>query len=201
MDGNAMLTSTFLYIYSLESEAKEPYKHIVQNNLAFLKKNIIHKEGAYYYFDHEKKQPALTGQATANAWALLVFTEAADQLDNKEYKETAEHLAGYALKNLYDRNSGGFFTRNSNDLNYYAPHEAIDLSKQYEENAVFAYAMLRLYQQTNNAEYLEAGIKTVGYLINKSDGYDEMYYFLKAAKLVRDNNLLGMYETYCSWTA
>jgi uncharacterized protein YyaL (SSP411 family)/cytochrome c biogenesis protein CcdA len=194
MDGNAMLTSTFLYLYNLE--AKQEYKKLIENNLAFLQKNMISTEGAHYYFDEEKQKAFLTGQANANAWALLAFTEAADQLKNKDYQETAEQLADYSLDTLYDWDSGGFFNRNSDDVENYAPNERIDLSKPYEENAVFAYSMLRLYQITYNAEYLEAGVKTMGDLTGKSQGYDEMYYFFQALNLIRDNDLLSTYEKH-----
>ena len=71
----------------------------------------------------------------------------------------------YSLSTLYDWNSGGFFERNSGDIESYAPYEQVDLTKPYEENAVFSFAMLRLYLITGELAYLDSGLKTLGYLL------------------------------------
>src|SRR3989344_5565023 len=124
---------------------------------------------------------------------LLAFVEGYDVLGNEEYLQTAQKIADYSLNNLYDWNSGGFFERNSKDTEFYAPNERIDFTKPYEENAVFSYGMLRLYVLAGDLEYLESGLKTLGYLLNKGSGLDETYYTIKAFQLVKENNLL---ETY-----
>jgi len=69
----------------------------------------------------------------------------------------------------------------------------VDLSKPYEENAVFSHGMLRLYLITGELEYLESGLKTLGYLLTKGSRLDEAYYTVKAFQLVEENNLLEIY--------
>ncbi|MBC8500205.1 MAG: DUF255 domain-containing protein [Nanoarchaeota archaeon] len=191
MDSNSMMISTFLYLYS--AYGNEAYQDIAEKSLNFLKNNMIGSEGAYYYFDYDKKDAFLTGQAVSNSWAILAFLEGYDTLGEEDYLETARKVADYSLANLYDWNSGGFFERNSKDTEFYAPNERIDLSKPYGENAVYSYAMLKLYLETKELEYLESGLKTLGYLFDRISGVDETYYFIKASLLVKDNNLLSVY--------
>jgi uncharacterized protein len=191
IDSNSMMISTFLYLYDVYGDEK--YQAIAKKSLEFLQNNLIGEEGAYYYFDYEKEKPFLTGQSISNSWATLAFLDGYDRLKEQSYLTTAKEIADYSLNNLYDWNSGGFFERNSKDTEFYAPNEKIDLSKPYEENAVFSYGMLRLYLITGDLEYLESGLKTLGYLLNKGSGLDETYYTIKAFQLVEDNNLL---ETY-----
>ncbi|MCH8328865.1 MAG: DUF255 domain-containing protein [Nanoarchaeota archaeon] len=191
MDSNSMMITSFLYLYELYGD--QQYKEIAQKSLNFLQNKMIGKEGAYYYFDYEKNKAHLTGQIISNSWALLAFLDGYGVLKEKNYLETAVQIANYSLNNLYDWNSGGFFERNSKDKEFYAPNERIDLSKPYEENAVFSYGMLRLYSITGNLEYLEAGLKTLGYLLDMTSGLDETYYVIKASQLVKENTLVDVY--------
>jgi cytochrome c-type biogenesis protein len=193
IDANAMMTGTFLYLY--ESLGNKDYMAVAEKSLDFLQKNMVGNNGAYYYFDFDKNEPFLTGQTISNAWALLVFIDGYSVLGDKLYLSTAKHIAEYSLKNLYDWNSGVFFERNSKDDKHYAPAEQLDLSKPYQENAVYTYAMLRLHLLTEDLKYLEAGLKTLGHLLsNRPGGLDDIYYALKAAKLAGDNDLLNVYK-------
>jgi len=191
VDSNSMMISTFFYLHDLYGD--EEYKEVGKESLDFLQYNLVGVEGAYYYFDYEKEKPFLTGQAISNSWAILAFLDGYDSLEEQSYLETAEQIANYSLDNLYDWNSGGFFERNSKDVEFYAPNERVDLSKSYQENAVFSYGMLRLYLLTENLEYLESGLKTLGYLLTKDSGLDETYYAVKAFQLVEEKNLLKIY--------
>lgn len=191
IDSNSMMISTFLYLYDIDEN--ERYKEIARKSLDLLQDNLVGEEGAYYYFDYEKEKPFLTGQSISNSWSILAFLDGFDILNEESYLTTAKEIADYSLNNLYDWNAGGFFERNSKDTEFYAPNERVDLSKPYEENAVFSYGMLRLYLITGNLEYLESGLKTLGYLSNKGSGLDETYYTIKAFQLVKDYNLLEAY--------
>ncbi|MBI2107473.1 sulfite exporter TauE/SafE family protein, partial [Candidatus Woesearchaeota archaeon] len=191
IDSNSMMIGTFFYLYNLYGD--EEYKEIAKESLNFLQNNLVGEEGAYYYFDYEKEKPFLTGQAISNSWAILAFLDGYDSLKEQSYLKSAKELADYSLDNLYDWNAGGFFERNSKDTEFYAPNERIDLSKPYEENAVFSYGMLRLYLLTGNLEYLESGLKTLGYLLSKGSGLDETYHTIKSFQLVKKNNLLEIY--------
>ena len=134
--------------------------------------------------------PALDGQALANTGALLAFTEGFSTLGDGRYLQDAEKVAAFALDRLYDWRSGGFFERNSESVAVYRPAERISLAKHTEENALFAYGMLRLHLATGRPEYLEAGMKTLGAL--QPGGLDEGYFMAKAAGLAEP--LLERYE-------
>ncbi|TNF56492.1 hypothetical protein EP227_00670, partial [bacterium] len=192
MDANAMMISTLLYLYEVFGE--EDYETFSRKSLDFISAKMIGQEGAYYYYDYDKKKPSLTGQSISNAWALLVFLDGSRVLKETEYLDTAVQLARYSLDTLYDWESGGFFERNSRDSSLYAPYERIDLSKPYRENAVFAYAMLRLYLITGDLAYLESGMKTLGYLVTRGGKPDEMYYLMSASRLVAENDLIATYR-------
>jgi len=48
--------------------------------------------------------------------------------------------------------------------------------------------------KTEDLKYLDSGLKTLGFLLSSSPaGIDEMYYMIRASKLVRNNNLLTEY--------
>ncbi len=192
IDSNSMMIVAFLKLYNRTKD--ERHREIAKKSLDFLKDNMIGGEGAYYYFDYERKLAFLTGQATSNSWVLLAFVEGYESLGDKNYLSSAEKIAGYSLDNLYDWESGGFFNRNSKDTGYYAPNERVDLSKPYEENAVYSYSMLRLYLVKKDLRYLEAGLKTLGMLLQKSGGLDNTYFTMKASELVKDEKLLAIYQ-------
>ena len=191
MNANSMMISTFLYLYNVYGDKE--YEEIARKSLNFIRDRMISDWGAHYYYDYEKKRPFLTGQSVSNSWAMLTFLDGYTVLKERSYLETATRVAQYSLHNLYDWNSGGFFERNSQDVELYAPYERIDLSKPYQENAVFSYAMLRLYLITKDLAYLESGLKTLGYLMVRTGGPDEMYYAIKASKLADKNNLIDIY--------
>ncbi len=192
MDSNSMMVSALLYMHEFSGDRK--YKDAAVKTLNFLKQKMIGKEGAYYYFDYEKKKPYLTGQSISNSWAIMAFLDGYKYLREKRYLKVAGNIAEYSLKNLYDWNSGGFFERNSKDEGLYAPGEHISLFKPYRENAVFSYAMLRLYLITGELEYLESGLKTLGYLLGRSGNPDDAYYAVKASELADKNALLDRYK-------
>jgi uncharacterized protein YyaL (SSP411 family)/cytochrome c biogenesis protein CcdA len=193
MDANSMMINTLLYVHQILGNKE--YRDIEIKSLNFLQDKMISRRGAYYYYDYDKRKPFLTGQAVSNSWALLAFLNGYDVLGERRYLKTARRLAEYSIDNLYDWNSGGFFERNSKDGEFYAPYERIDLSKPYQENAVFSYSMLRLYLITKDLKYLENGLKTLGYLLTRNPGgLDEVYYVIKASNIVKANNLLTVYR-------
>ncbi len=193
IDANSMMISTLLCIFDVFGDRES--RDAAINSLEFIKREMIGREGAYYYFDYEKNRAFLTGQAISNAWALLAFLDAHDLLGDKAYLETSLTLAEYSLNNLYDWNSGAFFKRNTKDIDRFAPYEHVDLTKPYEINAVYSYAILRLYMMTEDLRYLDSGLKTLGFLLSiNPEGIDEMYYMIRASKLVRKKGLLAVYR-------
>jgi len=189
---NAEAILTYLYLW--EQTGAEEYKEMAEKSLDFFAQEMVTEEGAYHY-QKEDGYKGVRGNLLDNSYLLLAFTEGYEVLDDKKYLDTANEIAKYSLENLYDWHSGGFFERNSPDTQIYAPGENIDLSKPAEENGVIAYALLKLYEQTRNVEYLNAGIKTLGGKISEAGGLDRGYYIMKAAQFAAQSNLVSEYNT------
>tara|TARA_Y100000310_G_scaffold124700_1_gene123404 strand:- start:29483 stop:31873 length:2391 start_codon:yes stop_codon:yes gene_type:complete len=145
----------------------------------------INDNGAHHY-DNQ-----VQGNLLDNSNALLAFTLGHELLNVSAYLTKAKQLADYSINNLYDWKSGGFFERNSIDQDLYAPGENIVLTKPTEENGIIIYALLKLYQQTQDQKYLYAALNSFGYFIDQIPGLDRGYYFIKSAQLILENNWLA----------
>lgn len=187
---NSEAILTYLYLYQVSSDEK--YKEMSEKSLDFFQKEMITKNGAYHYEKDGKKE--VRGNLLDNSYLLLAFIEGYETLRKEKYLKTSEQLADYSLNTFYDWNSSGFFERNSPDIQLYAPGENILLSKPNEENGIIAYALLKLYRQTNDPIYLVTTIKTIGTKITSVDGIDRGYYFIKASQFILQNNLLEEYH-------
>jgi len=187
-DWNSDAIITYLYLW--ETTSNERYKEMAEKSLDFFSKEMVTDEGVYH-FVKEDGTKGVRGSILDNSYMLLAFVEGYENLGKEEYLETAQKIADYSLENLYDWNSGGFFERNSPDTHLYAPGENIDLSKPTEENGIIAYALLKLYTQTDNVEYLNGGIKTLGNKISEAGGLDRGYYIMKAAQFASQNDILS----------
>ena len=151
---------------------------------------MVTEKGAYQYLKPDGTK-GVTGSLLDNAYLLLAFVEGYDVLEKDSHLETAEQLADYSVDNLFDWYGGGFFERNSKDTDLYAPGEQLRLNKPSEENGVIAYALLKLYTQTNNPVYLYAAVTTIGNKFDSAGGLDRGYYYVKAAELINEQNLLA----------
>ncbi|PIN76114.1 hypothetical protein COV18_00680 [Candidatus Woesearchaeota archaeon CG10_big_fil_rev_8_21_14_0_10_37_12] len=189
---NAEAIVTYLYLW--QETGKYEYKEMAKKSLDFFSQHMVDEFGAYHYYKQDGSK-GVQGSLLDNAHLLLVFIEGHDLLEDGEYLQTARKIATYSLENLYDWNSGGFFERNSPDTELYAPGENIDLSKPTEENGVIAYALLKLYTQTGDVSYLNAGIKTLGSKISEAGGLDRGYYIMKAAQFASQSNLVAEYNS------
>lgn len=190
-DWNTDAILTYLYLWQTTNDEK--YKVMVEKTLDFFSRNMVSDTGAYHYFKIDQSK-GVTGSLLDNSYLMLAFIEGYEVLGNEEYLQTAKKIAEFSLENLYDWNSGGFFERNSEDTELYAPGGNIKLSKPMQENGVIAFALLKLYQQTDDPLYLNAGIKTIGNQLGSISGLDRSYYFVKAAQFVTQNNLLQEFE-------
>jgi len=191
-DWNSEAIITYLYLYEQTNNKK--YKEMASQSLDFYKNEMLSKDSGTYHYQSPDEIKGVRGSLLDNSYLLLAFVEGYETLHDSTYLTTAEELADYSLDNLYDWNSGGFFERNSPDKDLYAPGEQINLEKPTEENGIIAYALLKLYKQTNNPEYLNAALKTIGIKINNVGGLDSGYYYTKAAQFVIENNLLEEYN-------
>ena len=180
-NGEAILT--YLYIGETEMAGK---------SLDLFANEMIDYHGAYHYYKDGKK--SVQGNLLDNSYLLLAFVNGYEKLDQENYLVTAEIIADYLLNNLYDWHGGGFFERNSQNLELYAPGENILLDKPAEENGITAYALLKLYQITEKPIYLSSALKTIGVTMNYAGGLDRGYYHTQAAQFILINNLLDEYN-------
>jgi uncharacterized protein YyaL (SSP411 family)/cytochrome c biogenesis protein CcdA len=186
---NAEAILTYLYLYELSGE--DTYKQMAKNSLDFFAEEMVTESGAYHYEKDGEK--SVRGTLLDNSYLLLAFIEGYEVLGNQEYLDVSIQLADYALENLYDWNSSGFFERNSRDLDLYAPGENVLLKKPMEENGIISYALLKLYMNTKDPLYLNVGIKTIGVKIKSIGGLDSGYYFVKGSQYAIENNLIDVY--------
>ena len=187
-DWNSEAIITYLYLYNVTKDAK--YKEMATHSLDFFETNLVSDNGAYHYQDVNGTR-GVSGSLLDNAYLLLAFVDGYDTLGNQSYLKTAQGLADYSLDHLYDWYSGGFFERNSLDINIYKPGEQVSLAKPSEENGIITYALLKLYVDTNNIEYLDAAIKTIGSQADNIEPLDGGYYYVKASQFIVDNNLMS----------
>ena len=192
-DWNSDAILTYLYLW--ETTGNEKYKDMAEKSLDFFSKEMVADNGVYHFIKKDGKKE-VRGSILDNSYMLLAFVEGYKVLGNEEYLQTSQKIADYSLDDLYDWNSGGFFERNSQDKEIYAPGENLDLSKPQEENGVISYALLKLYKQTGKLEYLNAGIKTLGNKISETGGLDNGYYFVKSAQYTKENALLSDFEKH-----
>ena len=164
---------------------------MAERSLDFFAEEMVTDLGAYHYKKADSTK-GVRGSLLDNAYLLLAFVEGYNVLGKSSYRAAAEQLADYSLANLYDWNSGGFFERNSPDTELYAPGEELDLGKP-TENGVIAYAMLKLYKETDDVRYLNAGLKTLGAKLGEVGGLDRGYYYAKAAEFILAQGLLDAY--------
>jgi len=191
-DWNAEAITTYLFLWQTTQDNK--YKTMAETTLDFFADEMVTSTGAFHY-QKEDKTKGVRGSLLDNAYLLLAFVEGYEVLQKQSYLETAERIADYSLENLYDWNSGGFFERNSPDIELYAPGEYVNLEKPNAENGIITYALAKLYTFTNNPLYLNAAVKTFGNRLNNIGGLDSGYYFTKAAQYMLQNNLLQEYNT------
>jgi uncharacterized protein YyaL (SSP411 family)/cytochrome c biogenesis protein CcdA len=190
-DWNSDAITTYLHLYKEGNDNK--YQDMATKSLNFYL-DIYDENGAYHYSKGNEK--GVQGNLLDNSYLMLAFIEGYQTLGDQKYLEAAKNIADFSLDNLYDWNSGGFFERNSKDTNNYAPGENIDLDKPVSENGVIAYAMLKLYLETNNLAYLDAGIKTIAINIYDARGLDNVYHYVKSSELIIENNLLEDFDKF-----
>jgi len=186
---NAEAILTYLYLYEISSDPE--YKTYATKALDFFQKEMISEKGALHFITPENKK-GVQGNLLDNSYMLLAFTTASQNLNNPSYLNTAKQIADFSLSSLYDYNSGGFFERNSQDIDLYAPGENIILTKPSEENAIITYALLKLYSQTQQQEYLKAALATLGQQLPTTGSLDRGYYHIKSAEYILNNNLLNI---------
>ncbi|MCH7676275.1 hypothetical protein IH879_15170, partial [candidate division KSB1 bacterium] len=106
---------------------------------------------------------------------ILIVTDK-NKLDiANSIKEAAEKIADYSINSLYDAYSGGFFERNSKDIDLYAEDELILTDKAAQENGIIIFALSKLYTHNGNLLYLNAAIKSFGNMMGSISQHDRGY--------------------------
>jgi len=190
-DWNSEAILTYLYLW--EESGDERYKNIAVRSLDFYLDEMISDEGAYHFITPEGEK-GVRGGLLDNSNLMLAFVEGYEVLGDEKYLGAAEGLADYSLREIYDWNSGGFFERNSPDMDDYARGDNINLGKPGEENGIISYALLKLYVIDGDVRYLNAGLKSYGAMFERTGGLDDTYYYAKGAEFILENGLIGEYE-------
>ncbi|MCH7850378.1 MAG: DUF255 domain-containing protein [Nanoarchaeota archaeon] len=189
-DWNSEMILTYLYLYEISGDEK--YKDMSKKSLDFFAKNMIGEFGAYHYFNI-KGEKGVRGSLLDNSYLMLAFVRGYEVFREVEYLDAAKKLAVYQQNNLYDWNSGGFFERNSPDLELYALGDNVLLNKPASENGVAAFAFLKLYGYTNEQSHLLMGYRTIGNQIEGTPGMDRGYYMIQAIEEFNENNYYLVY--------
>jgi len=192
-DWNSDAIVTYLYLWDISGDST--YKDMAEQSLDFYASEMVTKDGVYH-FKKDDGTKGVRGNILDNSNLIVAFVEGYESLGKDSYLENAQILADYSLEYLYDWPSGGFFERNSKDTELYAPGEQFDLSKPSHENGIISYGLLKLYLQTDDIRYLNAGLKTLGSRYGQYGGLDRAYYYVQAAQLTIDNDLLSAYQTH-----
>jgi len=190
-DWNADAILTYLYIYGLIQDSIS--KDIVTRSLDFYAEEMVTDQGAYHYRKPDGEK-GVRGSLLDNSYLTLAFIEGYEVLKDDTYLAAARTLADYSLDKLYDWHSGGFFERNSPDIDLYALGDHINLGKPSQENGIITFALLKLYKSTDEPLYLTAALRTLGANIGRTGTLDRGYYYVKAAQYATRHNLLQEFE-------
>ncbi|MDQ6958557.1 MAG: DUF255 domain-containing protein [Mariprofundaceae bacterium] len=144
----------------------QQYQHTAIQALGFLADKMTGKNGAFSYYDPQKKKGVLNGRLEDNAWMAAAFLRAYETTGNRKYLKLTKRLAQFAAKDLYDPVSGGFFARRSTSKELYREDELFDRTKNFANNGVMAAVLLGLYEQTKESPWLAMLEGTVGYFFS-----------------------------------
>ncbi len=153
------------FLNASESLHKQQYRRTAIQALEFLAYNMTGNNGAFSYYDLQKKKGMLNGRLKDNAWVAAAFLRAYAITGNKKYLQRVKQLARFSAENLYDSVSGGFFSRRSTSLDMYRANERFDMTKNFTDNGIMAAVLLGLYEQTQEPSWLAMLEGTVSYFL------------------------------------
>ncbi len=190
-DWNSELILSYLEIYKLNSD--ENFLNDAKATADFITLELMtESNGVMHYYQESSNTRGITGGLTDNAYFLYALTELYKVTEDEKYIETINILDNYMKDNLYDWQSGGFFNRNSTELDSYALGDHIDLDKPYIENSLASMAYLNLYEINNDDINLYIGLTALNETMGS--GYlDREYFSVVATKKVIDEGHLIEY--------
>ncbi|GMQ83897.1 MAG: hypothetical protein BMS9Abin06_0643 [Gammaproteobacteria bacterium] len=154
--------AVIMFLNAAETLHHQQYRHTAIRAIDFLANKMTGKNGAFSYYDPQKKKGMLNGRLEDNAWMAAAFLRAYEATGDKKYLELTKRLAQFAAKNLYDPVSGGFFARRSTSRELYRKDELFDKTKNFANNGTMASVLLGLYEQTKDSSWLAMLEGTVG---------------------------------------
>jgi len=168
---------------------------MAEKTLTFFLEEMVDENGPFHYMSVDNER-GVQGNLPDSASLLVASVEGYQKTEKQEFLDGAEAIAQYALANLYDWNGGGFFERNSPNAELYAPDELQLTEIPPEENGMIAYALLLLFEKTDDVSYLNAAIKTVGRLSNRVPHLDTGFFLYKAAQYMEQQDSLKIFAEH-----
>jgi len=175
-DWNAMMASSFIKAGEIIND-KEAINFAVKTAEFILEKCYDRKFGLFHYFDGKAHQDGLLSD---NIYFLNCLIDAHLATQNTKYLEKANEIAGFILRNLYDKKSHGFFDRILKEEDFGILRHR---DNQFLENSFCAIVFLRLHFLTKSEDYKQAAENT---LLNFANSYLNYGYFAAAYAIAID---------------
>ena len=160
-DSNAMMVPALLKAAAHVPERRDEFEALAVRVLELLETRLFdHHEGMFHYLE-PGGQPQVNSLLSDHAWTMIAFTEAFQYFGDREYREFADALLKLTLMNLWHRDRGGFWDRDSDEP---ALGRVKDPFLNVPLNAVALEALWRLGQMKgipNYAKWLDMGLRAV----------------------------------------
>ena len=176
VDWNSMMVSSYIKAGTILND-KEAINFAVKTVEFILEKCYDKKVGLSHYFDGKGHQDGLLSD---NIYFLNCLIDAHLATQNNKYLEKANEIAGFILRNLYDKKSHGFFDRILKEEDFGILRHR---DKQFLENSFCAIVFLRLHFLTKSEDYKQAAENT---LLNFANSYLNYGYFAAAYAIAID---------------
>lgn len=190
---NAEMSITFL---ELAQHDWRGAKKAALAALTMLAKRVDRHKGVAHYdnvFLGELADAAFAGLALLNGHLFINKTQ---EPHPKKYVAELVSICDFLVERLYDKCDGGFFARfveanSTTDENIAYDEDRVSRVKPLLENGVAAYLLLSVAELFNDESYRRASLTTLNYFSGILQGFDEQYYFAKAAQMALQTKSLG----------
>ena len=186
----------------------EGIKTMITNTLNNIAENEIHDKTEAGFFRYSTRpdwsEPHYEKMLEVNAGLIRNYALSSIVLKDKTYERTASETTGYIMRNLYDKDTGGFFGSQDADEAYYKSGDRKDLKRPSVDPTIYAdsnsqaiISLLSSYAAAGDAGLLSAGRNAADFMLkdlySKKDGV--YHYYSKGMRhmpgLLADNVLFG----------
>lgn len=179
---NAEMVITFLELAEREWRGAKTPAH---KTLDLLEKRVDRHKGVAHYenvFLGELSDCALAGLALLHGHIAL------QKEHPKKFLPALVNICDFLVEKLYDKCHGGFFARyvaegSEGDKLVASDKDRVSDHKPLYENGVAAYVLLVCAELFHEENYRRAALTTLNHFSGVLQGFDERYYFAKAAEL------------------